>query len=149
MLNSMLVNKDFLTWLLIGWPLCCQPIKYQVWNSLFINRDFDMEISYIAGPRLAWTTWKNFRKKFPMEASEFWQCFCGILVVVVDVGLDHGLALNRQQVISWWMMTKVFHTYCQISNKRHTLVANKIVHHSDVVGASPVGVVPATSSFLT
>ena len=30
-------------------------------------------------------------------------------------------------------------TCCQISNIRHTLVGNKIVDHSDVVGASPVG----------
>ena len=28
----MLVNKDFLTWLLIGWRLCWQPIRCQVWN---------------------------------------------------------------------------------------------------------------------
>ena len=34
MLNSMLINKDFLTWLLIGWRLCCQPIRCQVWKPL-------------------------------------------------------------------------------------------------------------------
>ena len=44
-LNSMLVNKDFLTWLLIGWRLCCQPIRYQVWKSLLTNMDFNREIS--------------------------------------------------------------------------------------------------------
>ena len=42
MLNSMLVNKDFLTWLLIGWQLCCQPIRCQVWKSLLTNMDFNM-----------------------------------------------------------------------------------------------------------
>ena len=30
-----------------------------------------------------------------------------------------------------------------------TLVDNKIVHHSDVVGASPTGAAPTTSSFST
>ena len=45
MLNSMLVNKDFLTWLLIGWWLCCQPIKCQVWKSWLTNMDFNIEIS--------------------------------------------------------------------------------------------------------
>ena len=30
-------------------------------------------------------------------------------------------------------------TYRQVSNIRRTLVGNKIVDHSDVVGASPVG----------
>ena len=32
---------------------------------------------------------------------------------------------------------------------RHSLVGNKIVDHLDVVGASPVGVAPTTSSFST
>ena len=33
------------------------------------------------------------------------------------------------------------------SNISHTLVGNKIVDHSDVVGAAPVGTAPTTSSF--
>ena len=37
-------------------------------------------------------------------------------------------------------------TYHQVSN---TLLYNEIVDYSDVVGASPVGTVPATSSFST
>ena len=40
-------------------------------------------------------------------------------------------------------------TYRKTSNIRPTLVGNKIVDHSDVVGASPVGAVPTTSSFST
>ena len=39
--------------------------------------------------------------------------------------------------------------YPETSNIRCTLVVNKIVDHSDVVGASPVGVAPTTSSFST
>ena len=39
--------------------------------------------------------------------------------------------------------------YRQVSNIRRTLVGNKIVGHSDVVGASPVGAAPTTSSFST
>ena len=39
--------------------------------------------------------------------------------------------------------------YRQISNIRHTLLGNKIVDHSDAVGASPVGAAPTTSSFST
>ena len=38
--------------------------------------------------------------------------------------------------------------YLKTSNIRHTL-GNKIVDHSDVVGASPVGAAPTTSSFST
>ena len=36
--------------------------------------------------------------------------------------------------------------YREVSNISHTLVGNKIVDHSDVVGASPVGAAPTTSS---
>ena len=39
--------------------------------------------------------------------------------------------------------------YRQVSNIRRTLVGNKMVDHSDVVGASPVGAAPTTSSFST
>ena len=39
--------------------------------------------------------------------------------------------------------------YRKISNIRRTLVGYKIVDHSDVVGASPVGAAPTTSSFST
>ena len=35
--------------------------------------------------------------------------------------------------------------YRQTSNVSHSLVRNKFVDHSDVVGASPVGAAPATS----
>ena len=37
----------------------------------------------------------------------------------------------------------------QTTNISHTLVGNKIVDHSDVVGAPPVGAAPNTSSFST
>ena len=39
--------------------------------------------------------------------------------------------------------------YRKIFNIRRTLVGDKIVNHPDVVGASPVGVAPTTSSFST
>ena len=39
--------------------------------------------------------------------------------------------------------------YRQTSNTSRTLVGNKIVDHSDLVGTSPVGTAPTTSSFST
>ena len=39
--------------------------------------------------------------------------------------------------------------YRQLSNISRTSVGNKIVDHSDVVGTSPVGAAPTTSSFST
>ena len=38
------------------------------------------------------------------------------------------------------------YSYCQTFNIGHTLLSNKIVDHSDVVGASPVGTAPTTYS---
>ena len=54
---------------------------------------------------------------------------------------------NFLDEISEWVPNKP--TYCQTSNIRCTLVGNEIVDHSDVVGASPVGAAPTTSSFPT
>ena len=38
--------------------------------------------------------------------------------------------------------------YRKASNTRHTLVSNKIIDYLEVVGASPVGAAPTTSSVL-
>ena len=43
----------------------------------------------------------------------------------------------------------LFYTYRKTSNISRTLVGDKIVDNSDVVGASPVGAAPTTSSFST
>ena len=50
---------------------------------------------------------------------------------------------------SYQIQCTVGNAYFQISNISGTLVGNKIIDHSDVVGASPVGAAPTTSSFST
>ena len=45
------------------------------------------------------------------------------------------------------VMTK--RIYCKTANISDTLIDNKVVYHSDVVGASPAGATPTTSSFST
>ena len=64
-------------------------------------------------------------------------------------------------VMIWTMINKKYTTiiirdcsalhgnYRQVSNIRRTLVDNKLVDHSDVVGASPVGAAPTASSVST
>ena len=47
------------------------------------------------------------------------------------------------------LMTRYKKYYRKTSNISRTLVGNKIVDNSDVVGASPVGAAPTTSSFST
>ena len=53
-----------------------------------------------------------------------------------------------EQVAGIWLRSVHF-VYSQVSNIRPTLVGEEIVDHSDVVGASPVGAAPTTSSFST
>ena len=43
----------------------------------------------------------------------------------------------------------IYSGFRQVSDTWRTLEGNKIVDHSDVVGASPVGAAPTTSSFST
>ena len=61
----------------------------------------------------------------------------------VFTGVNSGVNSANFNKVVW--TTK----YRQVSNIRRTLVGNNIVDHSDVVGASPVGAAPTTSSFST
>ena len=70
-------------------------------------------------------------------------------------------ASNAENVSIWWhhhvlpdplyveLIWRKANIYRKVSNIRLTLEGNKIVDHSDVVGASPVGAAPTTSSFST
>ena len=53
------------------------------------------------------------------------------------------MALEATRVCNWNSIDR------KVSNIRRTLVGNKIVDHSDVVGASPIGAAPTTYSFST
>ena len=73
---------------------------------------------------------------------------------VVNAVFADGLALLGASAGT--EMTKVIYTciytmyiYYQTSNISHTLVGNKIVDHSDVLGAALRGTYPTTSSFST
>ena len=74
--------------------------------------------------------------------------FYGIIQYQSTMTFWHGNAfytndLLRKESSSHWT------NYRQVSNIRRTSVGNKIDDHSDVVGASPVGAAPTTSSFST
>ena len=57
--------------------------------------------------------------------------------------------ISQNMEIIWRKWTQRIWTYRKTSNISRTLVGNKIVDHSHVVGASPVGAAPTTSSFST
>ena len=75
------------------------------------------------------------------------------------VGCYHIIsALNSLKILDKWHLSSLLkcHLHCVynkiyhwISNLSRTLEDNKIVDHSDVVGALPVGTAPTTSSFST
>ena len=76
------------------------------------------------------------------------------------MGVDLNGIVNANVDMDVWIYTKgagcrflktktAIVDYRKTSNIIRTLVGNKIVDHSDVVGASPVGAAPTTSSFST
>ena len=69
-------------------------------------------------------------------------CVCHKLVLC---GWSSGISLVLQMESQNW----VLFYYHKTSNISPTLLGNEIVDNSDVVGASPVGAAPSTSSFST
>ena len=63
--------------------------------------------------------------------------------------LGYQLFTDDYVIRSQELVLRCYQKYRQISNISHTLTGNKIVEHSDVVEASPVGAAPTTSSFST
>ena len=61
--------------------------------------------------------------------------------------LSNHYLVYYKHVFLWW--NNLPYTYRKTSNIRRTLEGNKIVNHSDVVGAASVGTAPTTSSFST
>ena len=55
--------------------------------------------------------------------------------------------LQKVAILDCLLAINIFDVYCQTSNRTRTLVGNKLVDYLDVVGASPVGAAPTTSSF--
>ena len=95
---------------------------------------------------------RNWHRRFCHRRSSFTNLFCK-LILGIDI-LKHFLwncSYRR------WVPQNPIHNksavkkyiYRQVSNIRRISVGNQIVDHSDVVGASPVGAAPTTSSFST
>ena len=57
--------------------------------------------------------------------------------------------MSTEQCGKWSDNWPIHPAYRQTSNISRTLVGLKIIDHSDVVGASPVGAASTTSSFST
>ena len=133
MLNSMLVNKDFLTWLLIGWRLCCQPIRCQVWKSLLTNMDFNMEFfSNPGSSSLNWNIYSRYQL-FALIPNRFKRskivsrdkCYTWFLLpfsqaLWQEVGPETGLR-QAHYLDSSWCMTKFF-LHADVTKWKHIFI---------------------------
>ena len=73
--------------------------------------------------------------------TKCWQCAASFDEKLVQYQPRGNIVCDFQNVCEATII------YRETSNTSRTLVGNKIVDHSDVVGALPVGAAPTTSSF--
>ena len=121
---------------------CCPiVIMYHTWTKIGPMMPSPADL----GPILA-----NYRKLHGSThcGGPFWprnqrmsEKIMGVANPLVSLLLSGSSFHSGNAVCTFW--------YRQVSNIRRTLVGNKITDHSDVVGASPVGAAPTTSSFST
>ena len=103
-------------------------------------------------------------EKFSMtRVDSLWPCDAILTTITVWVNIGPGNGLlpdgtkpSPESMLTLSSMDSMAFTWQQFSrqyrktsNIRRIVVGNKIVDHSDVVGASPVGIAPTTSSFST
>ena len=87
---------------------------------------------------------------YPISHVCKWHPVCRTLFKIITD--NRNLKEKHQNLQNLWstlFLLMTCHCYHQTSNISHTLVGNKIVDHSDVVGVSSVGAAPTTSSFST
>ena len=86
--------------------------------------------------------WKSFNYQYHVSAEKWRK-----MQIYFEVYWNK-FSTRRTNVV-WVGNTTWECAYHKTSNISRTLAGNKIVDHSDVVGALPVGTAPTTSSFLT
>ena len=96
----MLVNKDFLTWLWIGWWLCCQPIRCQGWKSL---------LTMISGSVIA--------------------LLCGLMIIACTIHADFSLAVRSANERRHNVMTSLI-GWVHVEMYRCSFILLKICHCS-------------------
>ena len=106
MLTFMLVNKDFLTWFLIGWWLCCYLIRSQIWKFLLINMNFNIKISVFQVPK--WYGWlRHLSHKgwiIQLQKDKAWQN-------LVDISLDIVYRRNTPSLRSTLLSIECTHDF--------------------------------------
>ena len=100
MLKSLLVNKDFQTWHLIGWQRSRQPIRSHVRKSLSTDMNFNMD--FLSNPaarnRVDGFGWKKHSGTFLTRWGRVTHICVSDLTII---GSDNGLSPGRRQAIIW------------------------------------------------
>ena len=96
--------------------------------------------------------WRYCNVIFKCALVRWGACFASLLCLrMTNVLTKKESRWIIVQFIQWYVFFPTFiclasNNYRQVSKISRTLVGNEIVDHSDVVGASPVGAAPTTSS---
>ena len=148
------------------WRYCSLPLTHRDGdkNYFMIKLDYIFLLEYLIFPPF------SFLPALPLSLSHsvvwrrtwvltnVWHVLCCPLGLLLTwtvrrcTRLWRPFSLRRWMAYIWMLVRSSQlgnDIYRQFSNIRCTLVGNKIVDHSDVVGASPVGAAPTTSSFPT
>ena len=129
------LNKK--TNILIGHPTSNVAIYFD------LGHDLDLGFSrwnFLQNGKAGWHC-----QSFMTMTATFWRPSWAVRIyqIVTRITSDVGVLSTHLVVENKFQGNSI---YRQVSNIRRTLVGNKIVDNSDVVGASPVGAAPTTSS---
>ena len=153
-----------------NWPFVLgnhQPVsEEEIWWFVFLSKS--KSISQLSFIQYIWVS-----SAYPILLWWAWGCVFYLIIIIKLEGwiINHFLGLGHKAIVHVISLTCSYSyrkcqdyvykqyvvillmllltAYRQISNIRHTSIVNKIVDHSDEVGAAPVGAAPTTSSFST
>ena len=122
--------------------ICLRPLKIPMWRVPALGHNGEKcllraENSLLSDKGVYWIIC-NLRYMDLIKS-----CF------VIIKGFKAATVDQSSSVNGYSLIVEAFKKYRQTSNIRLTLVGNEIVDHADVVGASPVGAAPTTSSLTT
>ena len=104
MLKSLLVNKDFQTWHLIGWQHSRQPIRSHVRKSLLTNMEFNMDFCLVTPSPGA-----HFTNNFSITIQMWWKFHFAFIQILIKWSLQYlahcttaGLSCNVPNFVVIW-----------------------------------------------
>ena len=129
-----------------NWPSCTSSNRYgyPYWIPFYFNLDCPFVLI------VAWRKWLAiiiYTYNIFIGKSDSRTVVATQRVHDVTIADDGMTVLRNAYLFGAKWSINYYYYYRQTSNVSRTLVGNKIVDHSDVVGALPVGAVPTTFQF--